>query len=166
MAPILCFGSESREKCRSVAAVKNDRRIADALVSGRDVCQRVLVTVMVCLVMSVAGCVTANPRAPASSTGRSTQASYALQPRSGSIKIIYTVLVEGVWREFQRAFGLWNCRGYPGKRCNRQSINVRSKSMGYLERQKTFTAPVRIDRFLSNPDRQRIADLSDPFEAF
>ena len=36
--------------------------------------------------------------------------------------------------------------------------------MSHLERQKTFTAPVRIDRFLRNSDRRRAADLRDSFE--
>ena len=38
--------------------------------------------------------------------------------------------------------------------------------MSHLERQKTFTAPVWIDKFWRNSDQRGAADLPDPFEMF
>jgi len=36
--------------------------------------------------------------------------------------------------------------------------------MSHIERQKTFTAPGRIDKFLRNSNRRHTANLPDSFE--
>ena len=105
MTTISSFGSKLREKCRSVAAMKNDLGLADGLVSGRDVRHRAPGIVVVCVVMVVDACVTTKPRAPISSADKLTEKGDASQPRNGPTNISCAVLVEGLWRSFNAPLG-------------------------------------------------------------